>query len=216
MRKKLKTKMRVVALTGIIMSTTLSTSVYAVDNYYYKKLKNYEITSVDDSSIVVNSGNITEKITVIENNNMRKITIYNTNTGGENYLIFNKADNSIYSSITDKTTFIEEQDSNITTYADRHYSTVFISYAEFKNSIGNTATVGGVLGLILAKVPGAQAAGGVIGTISTLVGGGSLFIPNDSKHGLKFGIETVKRYRYRLGKRHVYRIDKYITSVSRY
>ncbi|MDY5963626.1 MAG: hypothetical protein SPJ36_01030 [Peptostreptococcus porci] len=87
---------------------------------------------------------------------------------------------------------------------------------KFKNSIGNTVTVGGVLGLILAKVPGAQAAGGVIGTISTLVGGGSLFIPNDSKHGLKFGIETVKRYRYRLGKRRVYRIDKYITSVSRY
>ena len=72
------------------------------------------------------------------------------------------------------------------------------------------------IGLILAKVPGAQAASGVIGTISTLVGGGSLFIPNDSKHGLKFWIETVKRYRYRLGKRRVYRIDKYITSVSRY
>lgn len=87
---------------------------------------------------------------------------------------------------------------------------------KFKNSIGNTATVGGVLGLILAKVPEAQAAGGVIGTISTLVDGGSLFIPNDSKHGLNFRIETVKRYRYRLGKRRVYKIDKYITSVSRY
>ena len=69
--------------------------------------------------------------------------------------------------------------------------------------------------MILTKVPGAQVAGGIIGTVSTIVGG-TLVIPNDSNHGLKFGVKTVKYYRTRLGRRQVWKISKSITSVSGY
>lgn len=70
--------------------------------------------------------------------------------------------------------------------------------------------MGGVVGLILTKFPGGQVVGSVIGTISTIVGGGTLFIPNDSSHSLKFTIKKVKYYRSRLEKRHVWYIYKSI------
>ena len=66
------------------------------------------------------------------------------------------------------------------------------------------------------KVPGAKLAGGVMGTISTIVDGGTLVIPNDSRHGLQFKIKAVKYYRTRLGRRQVWKVSKSIVSVSRY
>ncbi len=66
------------------------------------------------------------------------------------------------------------------------------------------------------KVPGAKFAGGVVGTITTIVDGGSLVIPNDSRHGLQFKVKTVKYYRTRLGRRQVWRVSNSIVSVSRY
>ena len=85
-----------------------------------------------------------------------------------------------------------------------------------KEALGNTATAGGVLGLVIALVPGGQAVGGLISNISTLMGAAAFPIPNDSKHGLKFTIKTTKMYRWRLGKRHVYKRMHDITSVRRY
>ena len=216
MIKNKKKQIGVFALVVSIMSVSLVSPVYAYNNHNDEKMQEYTINKANDNTIIVDSKDGIEQLTVTEDDNTRKVTIYNSATGKEEYLILNKADGSIYSSITNKTVNSNEQTPSITPRSVTSYSTVYISWAEFRNTIGTTTTVGGVIGLILTKVPGAQVAGGIIGTISTIVGGGTLLIPNDSRHGLKFGIKTVKYYRTRLGKRNVWRISKSITSVNRY
>ncbi|MDU6099128.1 hypothetical protein [Peptoniphilus harei] len=65
-------------------------------------------------------------------------------------------------------------------------------------------------------MPGAEPVGGLIGTVSTLIGGANLFVPNDSSHGLIFTVKTVKYHRTRVDMRTVYRTDKYITNIEKY
>lgn len=218
MIKNLKKRISVLVLAVSVMSASLISPVYASNNYSSEKMQEqeYTISEIGDNTVVVNSKDGVECLTVREDDNTRKVTIYNNTTGEEEYLILNKKDGSIYSSITNKTVSSDEQAPIITPRSVTSYSTVYVSWAEFKNTIGTTATVGSIVGLILAKIPGAQVAGGIIGTISTIVGGGTLLIPNDSGHGLKFKIKKVKYYRNRLGRRLVWKISKSIVSVSRY
>ena len=176
------------------------------------------IEILGDTSVLVESQGSSELVTVAEDDNTRTVTIKNLETGKENYLKYDKLSNTIYSSITGKTVDISNHGNKggITLKSESSYSTEYISYAEIRDTIGTTATVAGVVGLILTKVPGAQIAGGITGTISTIVGGGTLLIPNDSSHGLKLSIKTVKYYRTRMGRRQVYKISHQITSVRTY
>ena len=218
MIKNFKKRISVLILLVSVMSTSIIPPIYASENYSMEKIQGQEYTISEDgnNAVIINSKDGVERVSVKEDDNTRRVTIYNNTTGEEEYLILNKMDGSIYSSITNKTLNSDEQASIITPLSDTSYSTVYISWAEFKNTIGTTATVGGVVGLVLVKIPGGQFAGGVIGTISTIVGGGTLFIPNDPRHGLKFVVKKVKHYRYRLGKRHLWKTTKTIVSVSRY
>lgn len=205
MIKSFKKRIGVLVLAVSVMFVGLVSPVYAAyDNYSDEGIEEYTVDEANDNTVIVESEDGVERLTVTEDDNTRKVTIYNVTTGEEEYLILNKVDGSIYSSITNKTVNIDEQAPSITPRSVTSYSTVYISWAEFKNTIGTTATVGGVIGLILTKVPGAQ------------VAGGTLVIPNDSNHGLKFGVKTVKYYRTRLGRRQVWKISKSITSVSGY
>ncbi len=176
------------------------------------------IEILGDTSVLVESQGSSELVTVAEDDNTRTVTIKNLETGKENYLKYDKLSNTIYSSITGKTVDISNHGNKggITLKSESSYSTEYISYAEIRDTIGTTATVAGVVGLILTKVPGAQIAGGITGTISTIVGGGTLLIPNDSNHGLKLSIKTVKYYRTRMGRRQVYKITHQVTSVRTY
>lgn len=176
------------------------------------------IEILGDTSVLVESQGSSELVTVAEDDNTRTVTIKNLETGKENYLKYDKISNTIYSSITGKTVDISNHGNkgSITLRSESSYSTEYISYAEIRDTIGTTATVAGVVGLILTKVPGAQIAGGITGTISTIVGGGTLLIPNDSNHGLKLSIKTEKYYRTRMGRRQVYKITHQITSVRTY
>lgn len=218
MIKNLKKRISVLILAVSVMSVSLISPVYASDNYSSDKIQEQEntISEVGDNTVIVNSKDGVERLTVKEDTKTRKVTIYNTTTGEEEYLILHKEDGSMYSSITNKTISSDEQVPIVAPRSVTSYSTVYISWAQLKNTIGTTATVGGVLGLILTKVPGAQVPGGIIETISTIVGGGTLLIPNDFRQGLKFKVKTVKYYRTRLGKRRVWKRSKSITSVSRY
>lgn len=201
----------IVTLTSLIMGS-FGECTLASNNYNYSNNK-ITIEEISDNKFVVNSENAEEILTVRENDLEKKIEIKDTKTGRTEYIIYNKQDDSVYSSYTGNTIY----DSSISFFkSDISYSVKYISFAQMKETLGNTATAGGVLGLVIALVPGGQAVGELIGKISTLMGGSSFFIPNDSKHGLKFTIKTTKMYRWRLGKRHVYKRMHDITSVRRY
>ena len=188
MIKKFKKQISVLMLAVSVMSVSLISPVYARSNYSSEKIqeREYTISRADNNTVVVNSKDGIERLTVKEDDNTRKVTIYNTTTGEKEYLILNKIDGSIYSSITNKTVSSDEQAPSITPRSETSYSTVYISWAEIKNTLDKATSVSGIVGLVLIKVPGAKFAGGVVGTITTIVDGGSLVIPNASRHGRQF------------------------------
>lgn len=165
-------------------------------------------------SVLVKSQGTSELVTAVDNGDKRTVTIRNTETGKEDYLIYDKQSSMVYSSITGKTVYLNNLE--ISSRSVSSYSTMYISYAEIKNTVGTTATVAGVVGLIMTKIPGAQLAGGVIGVIGTIVGGLDLAVPNSSNHGLRLRIKTSKFYRTRMGRRQLYKTTHTVASVSRY
>ncbi|MCI6000941.1 MAG: hypothetical protein MRZ23_05425 [Finegoldia magna] len=201
----------IVTLTSLIMGS-FGECTLASNNYNYSNTK-VKVEEINDNKFIINSEKNEEILTIRENDLEKKIEIKDTKTGRTEYIIYNKQDDSVYSSYTGNTIY----DSSISFFkSDISYSVKYISFAQMREALGNTGTAGGVLGLAITLIPGGQGIGGIIGTISTIMGGSTFLIPKDSKHGLKFTIKTTKMYRSRLGKRHVYKRMHDITSVRRY
>lgn len=222
MKNDLIKRVTAVLISISFIFVSVNSTVYA--SYNQNKLVNndldYEVSYINNNNLIVNSKNSDERIMVKEDEKVRNITIYNNDTGEENHLILNKDDGTIYSSITNKTIDIDSNNRSVlysSPIVSSRNKTVYISWAEIREAVGETATVGGVIGLLLVKIPGTQVIGGSIGTISTIIGGGSLIIPKDSQHGIKFEVEIIKYYRRnRVGNGKTLRTLKQVTSVSRY
>ncbi len=184
-----------------------------------KQTNNIEV--LNDTSILVESQGESELVSVAEDDSTRTVTIKNTKTGEEDYLKYDKSSNTIYSSITGKTINLNNSEisGGISPDSVSSYSFEYISYSDIRNALGTTFTVAGFVALVVTKVPAAEFASGVltkIGEICTAGGFGSLAIPNDSNHGIKLRIKTVKYYRTRMGRRQVYKITHQVMSVSTY
>lgn len=209
---------------AMLLSVTTAVTLFvtpvsaAETNSVLSKEPTNNIEILGDTTVLVKSQGVSELITVVENDSTRTVTIKNIETGKKNYLRYDKLTDTIYSSITRKTIHLNDSETSggVSLNSVSSYSTKYISYADIRDTVGTTATVAGVVALIMTKIPGAQVAGGVTGTISTIVGGGSLVIPNDSDHGIKLSIKTVKYYRTRMGRRQVYKITHEVKSVSTY
>lgn len=175
-------------------------------------------TELGDNSFLIQdeSGNNIQKITVEESESERKIAIENIPDGKIEYIVLNKKSGEVYSSITGKTITREEQTPNTSFRSEKSYGTVYVSYSEIRSAVGITASVGTVLGFILARIPEAKLGSNITDGISRVLGLISNVIPDDSNHGLAFTVETVKYYRTRLGRRQVWRVTKSITAVKRY
>ena len=128
MIKSFKKRIGVLVLAVSVMFVGLVSPVYAAyDNYSDEGIEEYTVDEANDNTVIVESEDGVERLTVTEDDNTRKVTIYNVTTGEEEYLILNKVDGSIYSSITNKTVNIDEQAPSITPRSVTSYSTVYIS-----------------------------------------------------------------------------------------
>lgn len=187
--------------------------------------ENIQVKVVDENTLNVENSDSTDTITVNETDEIRTITITNSSTGENNRIIYNKIDNTVYSSMVDKTIDLNKNpelspDTSAqptrTTRSVTNYETKYISYAQIKSIVGSGATAAGVIGAILYFVPGAQGIGGAVGAVSTIVGGINSSVNASSKHGIKLKIKVTKFYRTRLGKKQVYRISRSISSYQLY
>jgi len=105
MIKNFKKRISVLILLVSVMSTSIISPIYASENYSMEKIQGQEYTISEDgnNAVIINSKDGVERVSVKEDDNTRRVTIYNNTTGEEEYLILNKMDGSIYSSITNKT-----------------------------------------------------------------------------------------------------------------
>lgn len=222
MKIDLKKRISAILMSLSFIFASVNSQVYASYNHdtFQNNKLDYEINYKDNDTLIVNSKSSKEYIIAEEDEKVRKITIYNYNNGNEEHLILNKDDGKIYSSITNKTIDTYSNNRSVlynSPIVSSRSETVYISWAEIKDAVGDTATVGGVIGLLLLRYPGTQVLGGAISTISTIIRGGNLLIPRDSQHGLKFEVEIIKYYRRNRGNNgKTLRTLKQVTSVSRY
>lgn len=211
------------ALTTLVVGQFFSTPVFASQSQTDLLNQNgIQIESIDSNSLSVeNSGN-KEIVTVNETNGVRTITITNSVTGQNDYIVYNQNTNTVYSSIIGKTIDLNENpdlDPNAATISPSSvssYETKYISYAQIKSIVGNGASAATVIGAILFFVPGAQGIGGAIESISTIVGTINSTVSASSSHGIRLKIKVTKYYRTRLGRKQVYKITRSIISCGFY
>lgn len=210
------------ALTTLVIGQ-FSTPVFASQlETEMLKQNDIKIEAIDRNSLSVQNSDSKEIVTVNENNGIRTITITNSTTGQNDYIVYNQNTNTVYSSITGKTIDLNENqdlDPNANTISPRSvssYETKYISYAQIKSIVGGAASAAAVIGAILYFVPGAQGIGGAIGAISTIVGTINSNISASSSHGIRLKVKVTKYYRTRLGRRQVYRITRSINSYGFY
>lgn len=134
-----------------IISTTFAMPIYANEYSYSDNKENYQINVINENAVTVSSKAGIERIIVTENDTNRKVSVQNMDTGEQNYFVLNKEENTMYSSITGKKTYIENQELR----AKQSSNTLIEQF-------------------------------------------------------------TFKHYRYRMGKRRVYKTDNFVTSVARY
>lgn len=172
--------------------------------------------SAETTEIYLEDENAT--ITIRETDESRIVTVWYAETGTTEELIYNKTTNSLYSTITGETVIFGDEaagePSGPSPLATSTTSVTYVSWATLRSTIGETATIVSMVAYLAAKfgVVGAAA----LGSVSTIVGFGSLFIPNDSSHGLAITVKTTKYYRTRNGTRSVYRIINTVTGVATY
>ena len=218
MKKFIKLKKAVVfMLLMAMLISIMPMEAHAIDYNNINNTQEFSIKRINNKTVLVDSKDGSELVTIKEYRNFKKIIIKNTTTGKEEHLIVNKANGSIYSTITGKTVIpTNNAKENIIPVSKTSYTNKWISYAYMRDVIGKTSTAGKIVGLLLTLVPGASVAGKIIRGISSILRVSNYFIPNTSKHGMKFRVKTVRYYRSRMGKRRVWRSTRTILSVSRY
>ena len=192
---------------------------YENDDYGVKDLS---IIEISDNSFTVTEGDGKQNIEIIENDDILQIKIQDLNSNKTDFITFNKNENIINSTITNKTINVNESPEfspNSLFYSSRSvqsFETKFISYASIKSMIGGITDAGHVIAAILFFVPGAKGIGGAIGAVSTIVKYLNNGVSNSSQHGIKLGINVTKYYRTRNRTRKVYRTIRDIVSFSYY
>lgn len=216
---------RFLSCTLVVLSIgQFSTPVFAsqLDSNLLKQ-NNIQIEKVNNDSLIVKDSKSEEIVTVNEADGIRTITITNSLTGKNDYIVYNQNTNTVYSSIIGQTIDLNEnQDlapnaaATISPRSVSSYETKYISYAQIKSIVGSGASAAAVIGAILYFVPEAQGIGGAIGAISTIVGTINSNVSASNSHGIRLKIKVTKYYRTRLGHRQVYRINRSIISYGLY
>ncbi len=157
-------------------------------------------------------------ISVQEDESTISAVFYDSNTKKMERIVRNKLTNSVYSSYTNQEVNLGMFVSNeISLQSVTSYETHYVSYAELRSIIGDNASVTGVAALILTLFPGVNTVAGVVGMLATITGGAAtMFIPNDSNHGLIISTKVEKYYRGTTKNRHVYKKVTTIQSIKKY
>ena len=197
-------------LLAVVFMFSLGTTALAAETFP-------DIIVCDNGDTIIDDGKDIYRLTVYEDDVERSVTIKNESNGDENTITYNKLKNTIYSSITGNTTTLDLiKGSNISTFSESSYKTHYLSYSDIRTAVGDTATVAGLIGFIMAAIPGADVVGGALSGLATIVGAGNLAVPNDPNHGLAVQVKTIKYYRVRNGHRGVYKVQHVITDISTY
>jgi hypothetical protein len=161
-------------------------------------------------------------ISVDENDDYKTVTITDPETGTVDYIQYNKNENTIYSSITGETVVLDSQPEpaegppSNARKAKTSTETKYISYAQIKALVGNTANASNVIEAILSLIPNTSNIGAAVSCIGVILQEINKNIPASKNHGIKLTIKVTKYYRTRMGRRQVYKVVREIVGAVTY
>lgn len=179
-----------------------------------------QFSMLSESSFLVTEDSKESIISISEDESFRVIEIKNPELMESEYIVLNKLENSIYSSISDETIYLENSDISPILYKkDVSYQTKYISYATIRNIVGNVASAASISGAVLSVIPEASVQGisqfliffGQLAEVINAFNGGS------HDHGIKVDLEITQHYRRRPGG-HYLKTSKsvWIRSITKY
>lgn len=165
-----------------------------------------------DGTINVNDGKSRSRITTKESSRVRTVYIENLDDNKIDYITYDYAKGTLYSSITGRTIFLGGDSSGgITPKSKTSYSTSKVSWRAIRQACGATAVVSGVVAVFVAK---AGPLAGLASAISAISNAGAFFAPDDPNHGIAIRIKTIKYYRN--GNKVPYRTNKTVDKAYTY
>lgn len=172
-----------------------------------KASSNYDVESTSYENKI-------DKESIHEEDGTRKVTFYDEEKEKEEYFIFYKNENKIYSSITNQEVYLDDiYDNEISTKSVKTSTkTYYISYAKLRSLTGSTATVSSLVSSIatildlttLGKISAATAILSIAGRA----------IPNQNNHDIRVTLSENKYYRY--GNSVAYRVTRTFKGASLY
>lgn len=217
--KSCKFKHLLSLLLTFVLVFQAGTTAFASDIFSDEAVK-IEVNS--DNSLSIKTNDSENTIVVTDNNGIRTITITDIETGKIEYIQYNENTNTVYSSMTNETIDISENEelapieSNSSARSVTSYEITKISYAQIKKIVGNVANAALVIGAILYFVPGASSIGGAASAVGTIVSTLNSTVSASSKHGIKLKVKVTKYYRGTTSNKHVYKTVRSIQSGSLY
>lgn len=207
--KKMKSIILTLAIvSGIFFQTVSYVSASEVKEFNDKKIS---IIEINTETLLINGedgSSETLKYESLDEKGNGKIAIQD-NVTGEKYFFELREDGSIYSSKTGK---IVEESITIQPRSTTSYVTKYYSYKQIVTMLGTGLTLAGIAGGIagLLARSGIKVAGqkiiALIADISGVMGAISLTNPS-SNHGIAVKLKATKYYRFRAGRKTVYRTD---------
>lgn len=218
MFKKIRVFVLLLAISSGIVAQIVSPS-YASEE---KEINNQKvsITEIASNNLLIEGEDGSSELlnySEVNKNGNGRITV-NDNVTGKSYYFELREDGSIYSS---KTNMVVEDPVAIQPRSTTSYMTKYYSYKLIVTMVGTYLTLAGIAGGIVAllvragiKVAGAKIVA-LISEITGVMSGITLLNPS-SKHGIAIKFKVVKYYRWRAGRKGVYRTDYTPISAWKY
>lgn len=213
--KVMKAKKQILScvLTVLLLAQAGSTAFAAQPEKQVVSQGGVKVEQIADNALSVTSEDSTSILTVDESNQFRTVTITDLKTGQNEYMRYDKEENTLYSSKTGQTIKVPEA---LSSRSETSYKNYYISYAQIQKIVGYGAKAGQVIGAILSFTPAmsiGQAMYYISGVVDT-VNGAMYASPN---HGIRVTVKKTAYYRDRGTKTHTpYKTTYIISSAGLY
>lgn len=200
MKSKFIKSLFLLSISSNLLVTTPLISL-ANDNKTTINNREFSIASIDQNSFLLKENGKVSYMYIFENNTSKTLTLIDSN-GQKCHFIYNKTENTIYSSITNTLTTLEDDLTNpaLLSKTKVYNKTNKISFKTLRAHLGASSTALQLAGIIvLLTVPEAANAAAILEAIAIGAGYYANNLPDDPNHGIAVNIEVTQHYRRRIG-----------------
>lgn len=202
---------------SLILSVLMSCSLFSI-SVAIPNFENAKIRSISQNILEIDADGEKNIIEIIEDENGRTVHLQDQNRNVLGSFIFDSETNSIYSTITGKTVYLDLESKGITSFLDLSDTIHKISYSQIADLVGTTITIASVAAALVSFFTFSYAYD-LLGDIATILSNSWTIISDGIKRKTTGGIQIVigkeERRIYKQGKWHTIAYP-YVKNLSLY